>query len=231
MRLTVASPPLPTTQGNHPVLDVFAMNEERVLALAGIFQATSLVQQLASDGRCDDTAMASSVASVFRIDAPSVVAVYGGVSGVRLGLRNLITQIDEGSRDLAATRMAVTVMRLERSLARRPALISTLQEGIIAAQRQATHFGQDSNQVTGRLAELYASTLSTLKPRVVVSGNPQALQQPAVVERVRANLLAAVRSAVLWHQIGGRQWQLIVYRRQCSMLARGLLTGATLDNR
>lgn len=218
-------------QSNPSVLDAFAMNEERVLALAGIFQATSLVQQLATDGRCDDTAMSSSLASVFLIDAPSVAAVYGGVSGVRLGLRSLITQIDEGSRDLAATRMAVTVMRLERSLARRPAVTGALQEGIVTAQRQAAHFGQDSTQVTGRLAELYAATLSTLKPRVVVNGNPQALQQPLVVERVRVNLLAAVRSAVLWRQVGGRQWQLILYRRQCSMLARGLLTGATLENR
>jgi len=65
----------------------------------------------------------------------------------------------------------------------------------------------------------------------MVSGNPQQLQQPAVVEKVRANLLAAVRSAVLWRQVGGRQWQLLVYRRQCSMLARGLLTGVTLDHR
>ncbi len=70
-----------------------------------------------------------------------------------------------------------------------------------------------------------------LKPRVMVSGNPQQLQLPAVVEKVRANLLAAVRSAVLWRQVAGRQWQLLLYRRQCSMLARGLLTRATLDNR
>ncbi|KRE89184.1 lysogenization regulator [Frateuria sp. Soil773] len=206
------------------------MNEERVLALAGLFQAAALTQQLASEGRCDDAAMAAGIASVFRIDAPSVVGVYGGVAGVRLGLRTLITQLDDGSRDMAVTRMVVTVMRLERSLARQPALLAKLQDGIVAAQRQVAHFGQDSPQVVRRLAELYAGTLSTLKPRVMVSGDPQQLQQPQVVERVRANLLAAVRSAVLWRQVGGRQWQLILYRRQCGMLARGLLTGTTLDN-
>ena len=81
-----------------------------------------------------------------------------------------------------------------------------------------------------RLAELYATTLSTLKPRVMVTGNPQQLQQPAVVEKVRTNLLAAVRSAVLWRQLGGRQWQMLLYRKQCSMLARGLLTGSTINN-
>jgi high frequency lysogenization protein len=213
------------------VFEIFSMNEERVLALAGLFQACTLAQQLANDGRCDEGAMEASVASVFRIDAPSVVGVYGNVSNVRTGLRNLIAQLDESDRDMAVTRMVVTVMRLERSLAARPDLLEKLQQGILATQRQVEHFGQGSSQVSSRLAELYASTLSVLKPRVMVSGNPQQLQLPAVVEKVRTNLLAAIRSAVLWRQVGGRQWQLLLYRRQCSMLARGLLTGATLDNR
>jgi len=50
------------------------------------------------------------------------------------------------------------------------------------------------------------------------------------VDKVRAALLASVRSAVLWHQLGGRQWQLLISRKQCAMLARGLLTGSTLDD-
>ena len=215
---------------SHSVFEAFAMNEERVLALAGLFQATTLAQQLANEGRCDESALESSLASVFRIDSPSVVGVYGGVGSVRLGLRSLISQLDETGRDMAVTRMAVTVMRLERSLSRNHALLSKLQQGIVQAQRQVEHFGQGSPQVFGRLAEVYSSTLSTLKPRVMVTGNPQQLQQANVVERVRASLLAAVRSAVLWRQVGGRQWQLVVYRRQCNMLARGLLTGATLDS-
>jgi high frequency lysogenization protein len=213
------------------VLEIFSMNEERVLALAGLFQACALAQELANDGRCDEGALEASVASVFRIDAPSVVGVYGNVSSVRIGLRSLIAQLDESDRDMSVTRMVVTVMRLERSLSARPELLDQLQQGIVAAQRQVEHFGQGSSQVSSRLAELYASTLSILKPRVMVNGNPQQLQLPAVVEKVRTSLLAAVRSAVLWRQVGGRQWQLLLYRRQCSMLARGLLTGATLDNR
>lgn len=207
------------------------MNEERVLALAGLFQACALAQQLANDGRCDDAAMQAGVASVFRIDAPSVVAVFGGVANLRVGLRALVAQLDESERDMSVTKMAVTVMRLERSLTGHPDLLDKLQTGIVATQRQVEHFGQDSSQVTGRLAELYTNILSSLRPRVMVSGNPEHLQQTAMVEKIRTNLLAAVRAAVLWRQIGGRQWQLLLYRRQCSMLARGLLTGVTLDNR
>jgi len=206
------------------------MNEERVIALAGLFQACALTQQLASTGRCDESAMETGIASVFRIDAPSVTAVYGSVSGLRVGLRALVNQLDETDQGMLVAKMAITVVRLERNLSAHQDLLDKLQTGIVAAQRQVEHFGQDSAQVTARLAEVYTSVLSTLQPRVMVSGNPDQLQQPAVVEKIRSNLLAAVRSAVLWRQIGGRQWQLLLYRRQCIMLARGLLTGVTLDH-
>jgi high frequency lysogenization protein len=206
------------------------MNEERVLALAGVFQGVALAQQLATDGRCDEAQYEASLASVFRIDADSVSGVYGGVSGVRRGLRTLVDQFEDQTRDVAVMRMAITVLRLERSLSRNRALLDRLREGIVATQRQVEHFGLGHPNVSARLAEIYASTLSTLKPRVMVTGNPTHLQQKANVDRVRAALLASVRSAVLWHQIGGRQWQLLISRKQCAMLARGLLTGSTLDN-
>lgn len=209
---------------------LFAMTEERVLGLAGLFQATALAQQLANQGRCDEAAFEASVDSVFRIDADSVVGVYGRTASLRLGLRTLIAQLEESSSDMAITRMAITVMRLERALAHHAAQRDELQQGLLAAQRQVDHFGRYSPQVIGRLAALYVATLSRLKPRVMVTGNPQMLQQDAIVERVRTCLLAAVRSAVLWRQVGGRQWQLLVHRKQCAMLARGLLTGSTLDN-
>ncbi|HEY4143601.1 high frequency lysogenization protein HflD [Pinirhizobacter sp.] len=207
------------------------MNEERVLALAGLFQATALVQQLATEGRADEASMEASLGSVFHLDADTVEAIFGGVSGVRLGLRTLVSQLEDAStRDIAVMRATITVLRLERTLSRRPELLSQLQEGIVAARRQVEHFGMAHPNVAARLAELYAGTLSTLKPRVMVTGMPTHLQQKAVVDRVRAALLAAVRAAVLWHQLGGRQWHLVLYRRRASMIARGLLTGATLDN-
>jgi len=206
------------------------MNEERVLALAGVFQGAALAHQLATEGRCDEVAFEASLASVFRIDADSVAGVYGNVAGVRKGLRTLVNQFDEKTRDVAVMRMGVTVLRLERSLSRQRALLDRLHDGIVAAQRQVEHFGLTHPNVAARLAELYATTLSTLKPRVMVTGNPTHLQQKANVDRVRACLLASVRSAVLWHQLGGRQWHMLFQGKQTAMLARGLLTGSTLDN-
>lgn len=206
------------------------MNEERVLALAGVFQGAALAHQLANDGRCDEAALASSVASVFRIDAPDVVGVFGTVADVRLGLRTLVAQLDDEQRDVNLMRMAATLLKIERTFSGRRGLQKQLQEGIVAAQRQVDHFGQDHPMVITRLAGLYSEVISPLRPRVMVPGQPLHLQQQPIVERIRASLLAAIRAAVLWHQVGGRQWQLLLRRNQWSMLARGLLTRATLDN-
>jgi len=206
------------------------LNEDRILALAGIFQGCVLAHQMATRGQCDETAFEHSIGSIFRIDAEDVPSVFGGIAGVRLGLRTLTEQFEDRSQEMVIARMAVTVLRVERTFSGRKRLTGMLREGIEQAQRQADHFGFTHATVTSRLADLYVSTISTLRPRVMVSGSPLLLQQQNVVERIRAALLAALRAAVLWRQTGGRQWQLLIHRKQCAMLARGLLTGATLDS-
>ncbi len=47
----------------------------------------------------------------------------------------------------------------------------------------------------------------------MVQGNPHYLGQAGVVSEIRAPLLAAVRSAMLWRQVGGSQWQFLLGRR------------------
>ena len=81
--------------------------------------------------------------------------------------------------------------------------------GLLASAFGFTHPG-----VLAPIGQLYAKTLSTLRPRVLVQGNPHYLGQPAVVAEVRAALLAAVRSAVLWRQRGGSLWDLALQRRR-----------------
>ena len=47
----------------------------------------------------------------------------------------------------------------------------------------------------------------------MVQGNPHYLAQPGVVAEIRAILLAAVRSAVLWRQLGGSYWDFLLARK------------------
>ena len=205
------------------------MRESRVIALAGVFQACSLVHEIASDGTCDCAAVESSLASVFRIDSDSAAETFGGLPGLKLGFESLSANLDGEQRKLAVSQLVLGVLRLERKLAGRSEMLRELREGITSIQRQVDHVGAAHASVQSRLAELYSNTLSTLRPRIVVHGNPLHLADPKRVEQIRSLLLAAIRAAVLWRQVGGNQWRLLLRRSEYAMLARGLLARCTLD--
>lgn len=204
------------------------MREARVLALAGVFQALSLVRELARDGDCDNEALEASLASVFKLESASAAEVFGGNQGVRRGLRALVEQIESSERDLPLFHMLINVLKLERSLHRNPEVNRRLGEGLEGMQRQLQHFPVTHPTIIARLADLYSANLSRLKPRITVVGNPLYLQQPAKAQRVRALLLAAIRAAVMWHQLGGRRRHLLFRPQREVMIARGMLTGVAL---
>lgn len=205
------------------------MREERVIALAGLFQAVSLVRTIATRGGADKFTLQPSFASVFKINADSPADVFGGLGNLRQGLQTLVAQLDDDKRDLAITRIAISVMRVEGKLSLRPAMLGKLRAGIETIARQTGEIETADALVAARLAQLYVETVSTLQPRIVVEGNPQFLQQEAQVAMIRALLLAAIRAAVLWRQLGGSQWRLLFRRKQYSMMARGLLAQCTLS--
>jgi high frequency lysogenization protein len=197
--------------------------KDRVLALAGLLQAITAVRQIAHQGRADAELVQPCIDSVFRLDAESVEAVYGNARHLKPGLECLLRQIGGHGRDLSVSRMAASVLQLERQLAKQPRMLDALRLGIESTERQREHFGDDHTRVSQRLADLYADTLSQIKPRVMVQGNPLQLSQSAVVAQIRAALLAAVRSAVLWRQLGGSYWDFLLRRGVMTRIARELI--------
>lgn len=195
--------------------------KHRTLALAGLMQGLGLAQATAQNGSANDADLTAALASIFRIDADSVEAVYGSAHLMRAGLETLIGQLQGGAhRDGAISRMAVTVLNVERQLHARGDLMTALQEGITDAERQREHFGVTHSTVIARLGDIYANSVSRLSTRVLVQGNPTQLQQEQVVAQIRACLLAAVRSAVLWRQLRGSYWDLLLRRRAMLDAAR-----------
>jgi len=185
----------------------------RVLALAGLVQALAQVRRVADTGQANAAILATAMDSVFRIDAPSPDAVYGHVEALRPGLTLLRDYFGSSQRDEQLPRLVLAVMQLERRFVRDHDMGRRVQSGIRAQAGNAERMGSTHPDVMGALGSLYAETLSHLRPRVLVQGNPHYLGQATVVSEVRAILLAAVRSAVLWRQCGGSLWDFLLRRR------------------
>ena len=188
---------------------------DRTLALAGIIQASHLVQQIAKRGTVSDSeAFETSIASIFKLDAESTEAVYGGGKGVSTGLKLLRAQLSNQSatRDLELTKYVVSVMHLERQLAKQRDMLGRIAEGIEKARTQAGYFSALHANVIANLAGIYSDTISTLTPRIIVNGEQHFLDNPDKANKIRALLLAAIRSAVLWRQVGGGRFRLLFER-------------------
>lgn len=197
-------------------------DSDRTLAFAGMLQALYLVQATAYGRPYDADAFQASLQSILAIDAPGVADVYGGINGVQRGLRLVQSQLVNERRkpDVELTRYAITLLHLERKLTRRPDLLERLRDGIEQARHQVQHFGIGHANVLASLAEIYTHTVSTLQPRVMVNGDPARLADAAIANQIRALLLAAMRSAVLWRQCGGTRLGLLFGRRKLANLAQ-----------
>ena len=188
--------------------------EQRALALAGLLQSLKQVRQIADTGQADAGVVATAIDSVFRIDAESPLAVYGGASALRPGLLLLRGYFGNDGKDELLPRLALAVLQLERRFVRDSGMAQRVHEGVLALAPAAARLGNQHPEVLAALGALYADTISHLRPRVLVQGNPHYLGQTGVVAEIRAMLLAALRSAVLWRQLDGSLWDFLLRRRE-----------------
>ncbi|ATD67699.1 MULTISPECIES: high frequency lysogenization protein HflD [Luteimonas] len=188
--------------------------EQRVLALAGMAQALKQVRRIAETGQADAAVLSTALDSVFRIDAESPEAVYGGRDAVVPGLVLLRDYFSNQGSDPVLPKLGLAVVQLERRFMQDATVSGEVHHGILEIKPKAEQLGHTHPEVLAALGALYADTVSHLRPKVMVQGNPHYLGQANVVAEIRAVLLASLRSAVLWRQMGGSLWDFLLRRQQ-----------------
>jgi high frequency lysogenization protein len=201
---------------------------DRAIALAGIFQSVRLVQQTSRGERRDETATTACLDSIFNTDPESVLAVYGTPAVLRIGLEVLLGQLgaDNTQRDMELTGYVITLLHLERKLARQQGLLDAISDGIDKTREQVGLFSSCHPSVVASLADVYKQTVSTIQPRIMVRGEQSILGNPDSKNMIRALLLAGMRAAVLWRQCGGNRLKLIFQRKVLLECSRALLLQA-----
>jgi high frequency lysogenization protein len=189
---------------------------DQALALAGVIQAASLVVQVAKTGLLPQDSFEACIRSLFSFDPASTSEVYGGLQGLNLGLRTV--QDILASVGLAthgeALKYSLNLYQLERRLAKRDDLLARIASGLQDAGKLATDYSTAHEKVLTAIAHLYTDTISTLGNRIQVSGDIRHLQNSNNTDKVRVLLLAGIRSVVLWHQLGGHWWHLLLHRQR-----------------
>lgn len=189
------------------------------LALAGVCQSAKLVHQFAVDGIADPQAFHTSLASLLQTQPKDILAVYSGKeTNLKMGLQTLLEQLN--SSDPYISRYWLNLLALENKLNKNTTAKVELRRRIQMLPAQLVHYDLHDEQMLSTLASIYVDVISPLGSRIQVKGSPQYLQQIGIHNRIRASLLAGIRSAVLWRQVGGSKWQILFSRRKIANMAQ-----------
>ena len=118
----------------------------------------------------------------------------------------------------------ISLIHLQKKILQSSKVLNTLQQRLNQAKKQVEYFSLTHPTVITNLADIYLNTISTFRFRIMIWGNPRILNTPEVMEKIRALLLAGVRSAVLWRQMGGSRLQLLFSRTKIKSMAEKILS-------
>lgn len=189
--------------------------ENQTLALAGILQSVHLCKSLATTGTCDKSALEGTLRSILTLNTERVIDAYGGSThNIGVGMSVLRSQLqgNSQSKDLDIYRYAQAIIQLGTNVLNDESTVEQLRIGISRAQAMDTKV--DDPAMISNFANLYRSSISQLSPRIMVSGDPNYLNDNDIASTIRASLLGGLRSVVLWRQCGGSRPKLALNRKQ-----------------
>ncbi|HAK53346.1 MAG TPA: lysogenization regulator HflD [Gammaproteobacteria bacterium] len=190
--------------------------EERILALAGIVQAASLVNSAAKSRMVSQNSLDASLQSIFITNPDDVTQVFDGLQGISLGVRVLSDILDELriTENAQIIRYCTSIITLERQLSKRRETLAALGDriAVIDEHRHTTNPPLLNDTIIAELAELYQASVGP--SHIQIMGKRYHLENSTNVNRIRALLLAGIRAAVLWHQLGGRRWQIVTSHKK-----------------
>lgn len=191
--------------------------QEQLIALGAVFEAAALVDRIARTGQLPQAALGSMLGSLLVREEKPALEIYGGDDrNLRDGYRALIGALERDTSTLQREplRYALAMIGLERQLDKRRDLLQVIGSRLDQIQTQVDHFGISHENVVASFGGLYQDTLSTFRQRIQVQGDMRHLQQSDNAAKIRALLLAGIRSARLWRQLGGHRWQMVFSRRK-----------------
>ena len=199
---------------------------EQTIALAAVYQSAVMAHELANSGAVrDQKSWQVSLNSLYKIDAKTTEDVFdNNIPGLALGLNTLIKSFNKDNYYINVIKYSITLLALAGKLQQRPEMMDLIAKGLSDSKVLQNQEDPLNAAVVSKLAQIYSKTISQMQPRVIVAGQPFHLKDQATTEKIRAILLAGIRAAVLWKQVGGNQLQLLFKRKNYIDEAKHLLS-------
>jgi high frequency lysogenization protein len=189
---------------------------DRLYPLCALAMAAHQVDRLANTGLIPHDELEFLIQSTLILEPESTLDVYGGSTAQLYPGGKLLRKMlgPGGNKKYPDTiRYFISLMQVERQLSKNPAIINVLRGFLEIAITKSETLGPTHEAVMETLNTAYQETISTLKFRIMVTGNHgRHLQQGNNPAKIRALLLSGIRSAMLYRQLGGGRLALLFQR-------------------
>lgn len=217
------------------------VRQNRVLALAGVFQAAQLTHITAMTGLNRSNQSESfyleqliksslCIRPLAELPDPSLNTLdfFYGFNDLMLGLKHLESSL---SRPFSihpkshipklpaaklSTSYAISLLHLEKQIYQNPQFVEIIEQAQQKILKQFSFFDQNylHPSIIANLAQAYLDTAGQIQPRILVRGHPEAFKDSQHTDRIRASLFTGLQMAHLWRQMGGRSRQLMFGKRK-----------------
>ncbi|MCP5179461.1 MAG: DUF489 family protein [Pseudomonadales bacterium] len=175
----------------------------RALAFSGLSHAAECVDDLANARIMEPPEHL--LRAIFTHRQNSVAEVFEPLSDYRQGIASTCDLLSGRLQAPQQARYIAQLLKLAELLRRNRAMVERLRKLLDQAA--------DTGATWEAAADIYKETISRLGERIQVTGIGDRLQHPETANHIRALLLAGIRFAWAWQQLGGRQWHLLLQRR------------------
>ena len=190
-----------------------------VISLGAIYQASGEIKKIAWEGKINNKIIEPLIYSIYQTTSNEIEDVYINLKRLNTGLDFLRKQLvgDAFSRDAEVTRYFEAINILVKNMNKKNEIISNLRDELSNHEEIVTE--DNLHEHAEFLSNLYLNTISKIHPRIIVNGDNKYLTDNKNASMIRALLLSAIRSYILWQQSGGSKFRIFLFKKKIAEIA------------
>ena len=189
------------------------IDDNYIISLSALLHSSYLVNKISTTGQNCPNESEMLIRSIYATDTFDTKLIYKNYSELHHGYL-ILKKILTGNTDIPLITMqkyALNMILIQKNINKINDLKYLIRKKIDNCQENSMMATNLGDLIT-YTEEIYVECIGIIRPRVVVSGKKEYLEENSSL--IRALLLSGIRAAFLWDYYGGSKWQLMFRRKE-----------------
>ena len=188
--------------------------ENQTIALSAIYQSCYLVKQIAWGNEYKKSDFNVLINSLFKMNTNTIDEIYKNINFLNTGMNLLKNKLvgEKFSQETEINDYFNSLIILSNLVKKNIPLISKIKEYLKKIESECLSDNLELDDKVTKLSQIYQNTLSTINPRIIVSGDNKFLQIQLNKCMIRTALFTGLRSVFLWQQHDGSKIKNFFYK-------------------